>query len=363
MIKKIIFSTIFSFIFSYYVGAQQLNENLALNFSRMPLSCITQEWPNKTSHLSDGIIDHKLTPSELHPAFFGCLDWHSSVHGHWLLVKILKNYPNIANKDSIIAMLDNSFQESKILQEALYFEKYTGSKTFERTYGWAWLLKLDEELMKWDNEYARKWHKSLQPLTNTIVKLWKDYLPKQTYPNRTGVHPNTAFGLAFALDWSRTVSDTIFEQLLISKALEFYADNKNVTAYFEPDGSDFFSPTLLAADLMRRIMNPTKFTKWFKSYYNELSLNNLLKLPTVSDRTDYQIVHLDGLSFSRAWCLKGIAQSLQNETKLTKKLNKTANYFIASTLPHISHDNYGGSHWLASFAFYSMEIDKKTTSN
>lgn len=339
------------------VNAQKMTEDLALRLSRMPLSCINQQWPNKTSHMSDSITDHKLTPAELHPAFYGCLDWHSSVHGHWLLVKILKNYPHIANKDSIVSLLNNSFQSNKIEEEAAYFSKYIGGSSYERTYGWAWLLKLDEELLTWNNPQATVWHQHLQPLTQTIVKLWKNYLPKQTYPNRTGVHPNTAFGLAFALDWARQSADTTFEHMLIEKAKDFYANNRKVPAYFEPDGSDFFSPSLLAADLMRRIYDRKTFTHWFNQYYDKRSLIRLLSLPVVSDRKDYQIVHLDGLAFSRAWCLKGISKHLYNQKAKAKLLNNKADYFISSTLPNISHDNYGGSHWLASFAFYALSID------
>jgi hypothetical protein len=338
-----------------FAQSQQIDEALALHLSRMPLTCIPQQWPNKTSHLSDTITDHRLTPAELHPAFFGCLDWHSSVHGHWLLVKILKTYPNIANKDSILSLLDNSIQPEKIREEAAYFTKYTGSTTFERTYGWAWLLKLDEELLTWDVPEAKKWHANLQPLTQIIVRLWKDFLPKQTYPNRTGVHPNTAFGLAFALDWARESSDSEFEKLIIEKAKDFYADNRNVPAYFEPDGSDFFSPSLEAADLMRRIYDPQTFTKWFDNYYEERSIARLLELPVVSDRKDYQIVHLDGLAFSRAWCLKGIASHLYQQPAKSELFKAKAADFIKNALPNISHDNYGGSHWLASFAFYALQ--------
>jgi hypothetical protein len=335
--------------------SQTINEDLALKLSRMPLSCIPQEFPNKTSHLSDGVADHKLTPSELHPVFYGCLDWHSSVHGHWLLVKILKLYPNIANRDSIVGLLNSSFQIEKIKEEASYFQKYTSSSSYERTYGWAWLLKLDQELKMWDNPQAQEWHKNLQPLTKMIVNLWMDYLPKQTYPNRTGVHPNTAFGLAFALDWARAVSDTAFEKLIVEKAKNFYADNENVPAYFEPDGSDFFSPSLEVADLMRRVYDSKRFTRWFKNYYHKRGLERIMQLPVVSDRKDYQIVHLDGLAFSRAWCMKGIASHLNSQPALAKRLKDKADLFISSTLPNISHDNYGGSHWLASFAFYALQ--------
>lgn len=354
MKKQKIFSTVLFFLIFFQISAIEITRERALSLSRMPLACISQEWPNKTSHMSDSADDHRLLPSEIHPVFFGCLDWHSSVHGHWLLVKILKQFPDIENRDSIVALLNQSFKAEKMLQEADYFSKYTGGKAFERTYGWAWLLKLDEELLLWNDPQAREWHKTLQPLTKTIVKLWKNFLPKQTYPNRTGVHPNTAFGLAFALDYARAVNDKEFEKLIIQKAMDFYAENQKVPAYFEPDGSDFFSPSLLVADLMRRIMTKNDFSKWFDKYLEKRSLDRLMTLAVVSDRTDYQIVHLDGLAFSRAWCMKGIASHLNNKKKALM-LQKTANHFIESALPHISHDNYGGSHWLASFALYAMQ--------
>ncbi|MDO9152560.1 MAG: DUF2891 domain-containing protein [Paludibacter sp.] len=337
------------------IGAQQIDTDIALQLSRLPLSCIAQQWPNKTSHLSDAITDHKLTPAELHPAFFGCLDWHSSVHGHWLLVKILKSHPDIPNKDSIITLLDNSFRKELMNEEAAYFNRYTGAKTWERTYGWAWLLKLDEELLTWNHPKGQQWHETLQPLTQTILKLWKEYLPKQTYPNRTGVHPNTAFGLAFALDWARAVSDSTFERMIINKSKDFYLNNRKVPAYFEPDGSDFFSPSLLVADLMRRILTKKNFTKWFNNYYDKRSIDRLISLPVVSDRNDYQIVHLDGLSFSRAWCMKGIARNLPVNHPIGKLFKEKSNFFIYKTLPNISHDNYEGSHWLATFAFFAMQ--------
>jgi hypothetical protein len=351
---KILFTVIILFSFKQ-VFSQQLSEILAYRLSQMPLKCIQQEWPNKTSHMSDAETDHRLLPSELHPTFFGCLDWHSSVHGHWLLVKILETFSDIINRDSIIALLDNSFRKEKIVQEAEYFSKYTGSSTYERTYGWAWLLKLDEELLKWNHPKAKEWRTNLTPLTQKIVTLWKNYLPKQTYPNRTGVHPNTAFGLAFAWDWARAVTDTAFENQIVEKAKIFYADNRKIPAYLEPDGSDFFSPSLLAADLMRRIYSPKTFTRWFNRYYNRQSLSRVLELPVVSDRNDYQIVHLDGLAFSRAWCLKSIAAHLYCQPAKTKILKSTAEHFINSALPNITHDNYGGSHWLASFAVYALQ--------
>ena len=347
--------TFFILLCSLWVNAQVLTEDIALKLSRLPLHCIQTEWPNKTSHLSDGAADHVLLPSQLHPVFYGCLDWHSSVHGHWLLVKVLKTYPAIANKDSILTCLANSFDAGKIKAEAEYFSKYTAANTYERTYGWAWLLQLDNELMSWKTEQGQQWHKVLQPLTDTIVRLWKAYLPRQTYPNRTGVHPNTAFGLAFALDWARATGDTAFENAIVNKAKFFYLNNQKVPAYFEPDGSDFFSPTLEVADVMRRVLNQKNFTAWFNKYYEERSILQITQLPVVSDRTDFQIVHLDGLSLSRAWCMKGIANALPQGHPKKKLFTETANRFIQATLPNVISGNYGGDHWLATFALYGLQ--------
>lgn len=332
----------------------KLTQQIAENLSRLPLHCINTEFPNKTSHLADGPEDAKLLPSELHPVFYGCLDWHSSVHGHWMLVKLLKQFPHLQNRDSIIDLLDESFVFDKMVKEAEYFGKYTASKGYERTYGWAWLLKLNEELVTWNNPLGKKWHEAMLPLTQKIEQLWKEYLPKQTYPNRTGVHPNTAFGLCFALDWARAVKDTAFEKQVEQKAKYFYLNNKNIPGYLEPDGADFFSPSLQAADLMRRILPQAQFVKWLDNYYSPQSIKRICEAPTVSDRSDYQIVHLDGLSFSRAWCMKGIAGKLPTNHKYKKLFTQTANNFLKETLPNIFNGGYGGEHWLASFAVYAL---------
>lgn len=300
--SNLLFLMAFQF-FTLRAGAQQLDEATAASLARLPMHCIPNEYPNKTSHLAETEADAKLLPHELHPSFYGCLDWHSSVHGHWLLVKVLKQFPNISNRDTIIATLNNSFQADKIQAEADYFTKYKNSGTFERTYGWAWLLKLDEELMTWSDPMAKKWHQDLQPLTKKIVQIWKTFLPKQTYPNRTGMHPNTAFGMVFALDWARVSGDTAFANMIVAKAKEHYLDNTQTPAYMEPDGTDFLSPSLEIADLMRRVLPKAQFVTWLNNFYTEKGIQRITTMPVVSDRTDMMIVHLDGLSLSRAWCM------------------------------------------------------------
>lgn len=332
-------------------------KEIAERLSELPLACIGTEFPNKTSHLSDSASDARLLPHELHPAFYGCLDWHSSVHGHWMLVRLLKTFPGISNKKAIVALLNNSFQAEKMEKEAAYFGRYTASSNYERTYGWAWLLKLDEELYTWrNNPDAKRWHKAMQPLTQKIVCLWKDYLPKATYPSRVGTHTNTAFGLCFALDWAIATGDTAFARQIKDKARYFYLLEENTPAYLEPDGSDFFSPSLETADLMSRVLPASQFVHWIDRFYSPQSIKRLCEKPVVSDRNDYQIVHLDGLFFSRAWCMKDIADKLPEGHPLKKRFEKNAKMYLTDALPEIANGGYGGAHWLASFAIYALSV-------
>jgi Protein of unknown function (DUF2891) len=335
---------------------QTLTESEAMRLARMPLHCIVTEFPNKAGHLAEGPEDAVLLPSQLNPSFYGCLDWHSSVHGHWLLVRVLKRFPALANRDSIVAVLSNSFRPERIAAEAEYFGKYKTAASFERTYGWAWVLKLDQELQTWDDPLAAGWREALRPLTARVVDLWKKFLPKQTYPNRTGVHPNTAFGLVFALDWSRQVKDTAFERAIVTVAKHYYLSGERTPAYLEPDGSDFLSPSLEIADLMRRILPAKSFTSWLHRFYEERGIKRITEMPVVSDRTDMAIVHLDGLALSRAWCMKGIAQVLPAGDPWKKLFSDTASKFLKAALPNVTSGNYSGDHWLASFALYALSI-------
>lgn len=352
MKKMSLLAVLFSLSFSAQV--RSLTDEIAFQLSEKPVHCINQEYPNKTAHVINNEIDVKLTPKELHPSFYGCFDWHSSVHGHWMLIKLLKDKPFLKNRDEILNILDNSFQPEKIKPEAEYFSKYQVAKGFERTYGWAWLLQLDAELANWDHPKAKIWHQNLKPLTNEIVKLWKEYLPKQTYPNRTGVHPNTAFALSFAIDWARMVGEKDFENQLIEKAKYFYLKDEKTPAYLEPDGSDFFSPSLEIADLMTRILPQNEYVKWFNKFYEKRSIENISQIPVISDINDYQTVHLVGLSFTRSWCMKNIAQFLPKNHRYKKHFEETSTKFLENALPLVFKGNYGGDHWLASFAVYAL---------
>lgn len=339
--------------FSKDTMAFTLTEKGALHLASLPLKCLDIEFPNKTSHTSESAQDHVLTPKELHPAFYGCFDWHSSVHGHWMLVKLLIKFPNLPNADIIKAKISKNITNSNINTEISYFNKPL-AKTWERTYGWAWLLKLQEELIDFNDKEAQQWKNILQPLADTIVSRWLNFLPKQTYANRTGVHGNTAFGLVLALDYARKTKNKIFEMAIIQSARKLFLNDKNAPAFWEPNGSDFLSPSLIEADLMRRVLPETDFHQWFNNFLPEKALQHLLKLPIVSDRQDYQIVHLDGLCFSRSWCMKSIAKTLSKNDKRRTILLKSAKQHLLSSLPHIANGNYGGEHWLASFAVYAI---------
>ena len=351
------FAVSFFLVSTVFINAQQkleLTTEMASKLASMPLKCINQEYPNKTAHVINSEKDAILTPKELHPSFFGCFDWHSSVHGHWMLVRLLRTVPDLENKDKIISILDESFSPEKIKEEASYFTKYQVAQNFERTYGWAWILKLDEELARWNHPKAKIWHQNLKPLTDEILRLWKAYLPKQSYPNRTGVHPNTAFAMSFAIDWARQVGDTSFEEELSAKARIFYLNNVKTPAYLEPDGSDFFSPSLEIAELMSRILPQKDFEKWLNQFYEKRSLENIEQIPIISDVNDYQTVHLVGLSFSKAWAMKNIINTLPEKNAIRKQFEISREKFIENSLPIIFQGNYGGDHWLASFAVYAI---------
>lgn len=325
----------------------------ALHLASLPLKCILQEFPNKTSHTSNTDSDHVLLPKQLHPSFYGCFDWHSSVHGHWMLIRLLKLFPNLPEATVIRTVLNKTITKENIINEVKYFDMPL-TASWERTYGWAWILKLDEELSNWNDADAKKWQEAMQPLTQKIIELWIKFLPKQTYANRTGVHPNTAFGLVFALDYARAAKNTAFEKAIIESSKAIFLKDKNAPASWEPNGSDFLSPSLEEADLMRRVLSAKEFTNWFNHFFTTASLKHLTVLPVVSDRTDLQIVHLDGLCFSRSWCMKGLAAALPITDARRKLLLRSSVNHLAASLPNVVSGEYGGEHWLASFAVYAL---------
>jgi len=329
----------------------------ANHFSTLALKCIQQEYPNKTGHV---MVDSTtaLTPRSLHPAFYGCFDWHSSVHGHWMLVRLLKLFPDLPNAHMIRDRLSENLTRQNIEAEVEYFKLPT-TKSFERMYGWAWLLKLSEELMTWNDAQGRQWLVNLQPLTEIIVERYFDFLPKQTYPINTGVHPNTAFGLSFGLDYARKAKNDSLENLIVSKSLEYFKDDQDCPAEWEPGGEDFFSPCLLEAELISKILDSTEFEMWFGKFLPGLkneSPETLLYPAIVSDRSDPKIVHLDGLNISKAWCMMTIANVLPETNPSRNILINSAYYHLHSTIPYVASGEYAGEHWLASFAVYALSL-------
>ncbi len=327
----------------------KLTFNEANRLASLPLECLQVEYPNKLNQtLNDST--HLLAPKKLHPAFYGCFDWHSSVHGHWSLISLLKQYPNINEASLIRNKLNTNISTENIINEIAYF-KMKGNSSFERTYGWAWVLKLAEELYTWNDPLAKELEKNLEPLINLITEEYISFLPKLNYPLRVGEHTNTAFGLSLAFDYANTVSDVELSEAIKKAALRFYADDSNCPLEWEPSGFDFLSPCLEEANLMRKIYSPDEFKIWFDAFLPELTDSEYeLEPGKVSDRTDGKLVHLDGLNFSRAWCLYGIAETLPEYGHLKNIATKHIN----TSLPNIVDDNYSGTHWLGSFALYSL---------
>jgi hypothetical protein len=335
--------------------ASALTPKQASSLASLALKCATAEFPNKADHIAAG-LDDLARPRDAHPSFYGCFDWHSSVHGHWLMVRALKTTPGLPDAGALRAVLELQLSTGAIKGELAYLAG-PGRKTFERTYGWAWLLKLSEELRSWDDPDAKRWSANLNPLAAAFVAEYEAFQPKLTYPIRVGTHPNTAFGLAFALDYARAAGDKAFEALLVERAKFYFAADKDYPASWEPGGEDFFSPALLEADLMRRVLPSGEFAAWLTAFLPELGRGGPKALMTpaiVTDRSDPRIVHLDGLNLSRAWCLKGIAAALPASDARRPVLLEAAKRHLDASLEHVTSGDYAGEHWLASFALFAL---------
>lgn len=331
------------------VAKPTLNLEQANRLAELPLACVGTEYPNKLGQTLGGDEDLK-PPKELHPTFYGCFDWHSAVHGHWSLVSLLRQFPELDKKVEIINFLTNSISKENIEQELLYFDG-VHNKSFERTYGWAWLLKLAEELHFWDNKVARELEANLQPLTDLIVDKYLEFLPKLYYPIRVGEHPNTAFGLSFAYDYAVTVGNAELKSLIEQRAKDFYGNDKSCPISWEPSGFDFLSPCLEEAALMKRVLSKDEFKVWADDFLPQLKDKTfIMETGKVSDRSDGKLVHLDGVNFSRAWSLNYIANNLPEYAHLKNVANQHINY----SLPSIVGDSYEGGHWLGSFAIYAL---------
>ncbi len=322
----------------------------AERFARLALDCIPQEYPNKLSQLlrSDAGVQ---PPRQLHPAFFGCYDWHSAVHGHWMLAKINKVFADLPIRAEISATLYESISPENIAAEVAYFEEE--SKSWERMYGWAWLLQLQNELLAWDEPVARELSHNLQPLADYLRDRYMEFLPIQVYPVRTGVHPNTAFGMSFAWDYAITTQDRELAALIEKTAIRYYGTDENCPISWEPSGEDFLSPCLEEAALMSRVMSESDFQRWLGRFLPHIHELTQLQPVDVSDRSDPKIAHLDGLNLSRAWNLFVIANAVSDD-EIQAALRKKADDHLDASLPHVTGEHYVGSHWLGSFAIYAL---------
>lgn len=322
-------------------------------FARLALACVHKEYPNKIGHLMTSSEDVGK-PRDLYPAFYGCFDWHSSVHGHWLLVRILNTDPETPYRDAIIKALSQSFTPENIAGEVAYFEA-PDRASFERPYGQAWFLQLMGELREADFPEAATWVETLSPLEDLIETNISAWLDKLVYPIRIGTHNQTAFAFGLMLDWADTTDRVAFREKLSAKVLSFHEKDVNCPLAYEPSGEDFLSPCLMEADLMRRVMGTEQYAAWLSLFLPQIPVDgsaDWFDPGIVLDPTDGKLVHLDGVNLSRAWALEGIASALPQSDPRRAALLAAAARHKDTGIAAVSDAHYSGSHWLASFATY-----------
>jgi hypothetical protein len=322
----------------------------AERLARIVLSCLHREYPNHISHLLT--CDSEIgPPRRLTPAFYGCFDWHSAVHGHWCLVRLIRCAAGEWSGEARGA-LRRSFTPGNMAAELAYLSG-EGRAGFERPYGLAWLLQLGSELREWDDRDAREWSAVLEPLERHAVERLSQWLSRLTHPIRSGEHSQTAFALGLALEWARGAGEGAFESLLERRVREFYERDREWPFCFEPSGHDFLSPGLAEADLMRRVLPPDDFARWLGAFSPELSRGEATLRPVTSpDPSDGKLAHLDGLNLSRAWMAEGIADGLPPSDARIAALHALAGEHREAGLSAVTGEHYAGAHWLASFAVY-----------
>jgi Protein of unknown function (DUF2891) len=333
--------------------APKFEVHAAERFAKLALACVGKEYPNKISHVLNSDAD-VAPPRKLTPAFCGCYDWHSSVHGHWLLVRLIRTFPDAPFAGPARDALRKSLTAENLKQEAAYL-RGAGRASFERPYGLAWLLQLCAELREWDDGQAREMSANLRPLEEAAVERLKTWLPKLSHPVRIGEHDQTAFGLGLMLDYARVTGNEAFAKLVTDSARKFFLADKNCPLAYEPSGEDFLSPSLGEADVMRRVLSPAEFATWLKEFMPQIPTTpNADWLPvTVSpDRSDPKLAHLDGLNLSRAWMLEGIIFALAADDPRRPALAATADAHRRAGLAAVTGEHYEGGHWLGSFAVY-----------
>jgi Protein of unknown function (DUF2891) len=321
-------------------------------FATLALECIHKEYPNKVSHTLSSDADVR-PPRELTPVFFGCFDWHSAVHGHWLLVRLARLRPRASLSPRARAALSISFTADRVAGERRYLAA-TNRQEFERPYGLAWLLQLCAELREWKDVDAQRWTRTLEPLEHEAVARLKNWLPKLTRAIRTGEHSQTAFAFGLILDWARIAGDREMEALVSDRSRDFHAGDIGCPLSYEPSGQDFLSPCLAEADLMRRVLPSGEFVRWFDRFLTVPSVPSESWLPigVVTDPSDGKLAHLDGLNLSRAWMLEGILSALPAEDPRRATLESAMRTHAESGLKSVANAHYMGGHWLGTFATY-----------
>jgi hypothetical protein len=329
-----------------------LNEDTAARFAAIALGHVEREWPNRPDQTMAG-PQHVRTPSELHPVFYGSYDWHSCVHGYWMLARLLRRFPAMAPANDIHALFSRKLTPEKIAVECAYLAD-PGERGFKRPYGWAWLLKLAAELRGLPEPH---WAEAMAPLAEIFAQRFRDFLPVSTYPVRVGTHFNTAFGLRMAADFAESTNDDVLLALLRETALRWYGEDTDCPAWGEPSGDDFQSSALIEAECMRRLLPPEQFQPWFDRFLPRIAQaqpSTLFYPATVTDRSDGKIAHLDGLNLSRSWCWHALAGALPAGDARRPVMEEAAARHLEAGLPHIAGD-YMGEHWLASFAVLALE--------
>jgi hypothetical protein len=334
-------------------GPAVFDVKAAQRFANLALACVHKEYPNHISHTLNSDAD-AAPPRKLTPAFYGCYDWHSSVHGHWLLVRLARTFPDAPFVSAAREALRQSLTAENLAQEAAYL-RGEGRASFERPYGLAWLLQLDAELREWDDPQAKEMTANLHPLEEVALERLRNWLPKLSKPVRIGEHDQTAFGLGLMFDYARASGDDKFAELVMSKARQFYLNDKNCPLAYEPSGEDFLSPCLGEADLMRRVLPKTEFATWLGTFMPHIPASGDSKWlePVESpDPGDPKLAHLDGLNLSRAWMLEGMAAGLPNTDKRLPSIRAAADAHSRAGLAAVTGEHYEGGHWLGSFAVY-----------
>ncbi|WP_417438734.1 DUF2891 domain-containing protein [Idiomarina sp.] len=332
-----------------HTSSHSLTLSEANKLVELPLHCVETPYPYKTGVIL-GSADDLKEPSVIHPIFYGCFDWHSAAHGYWSMMTLLRQFPNLEQADEVKAILKGNLTAEKVAREVDFFSKDIND-SFERTYGWAWLLKLSNELHSWQDPMAKDLAANLQPLADLIVDRYINFLPRLVYPVRVGEHTNTAFGLSFAYDYAVNQQHNELQQLIAKRAKDYFLEDKNCPIGWEPSGYDFLSPCLEEIGLMQRVLPKQQFLTWLDDFMPQLADPEFsLAVGKVGDRTDGKLVHLDGLNFSRAWNLYALA----NQYPQYRHLRKIADKHMAHSYPNLIGDSYEGGHWLGSFAIQAL---------